>query len=117
MLMSADQSVVVSSLGWVDRNSLWLYCRERGTVRSVRLGHGSYITLCAGTVGHFAAVHHSDGGIVEVTVHSIHRADDVLARVLSQKAAARSRVTGRCFGMFDGTTRRLSKRCTGPTTR
>jgi hypothetical protein len=69
MLTNAAEDFVISNLGWVDGGGLWTFRVGEQRARRVVLGNAKYLTLHAGTDGHFSLVHHGEGSRVEITVH------------------------------------------------
>jgi len=71
MLISPDRRLVVSHLGWVDKSSLWAYDVLKDSVSSLSLGDARYLSLFSCKTEHqFAVLHHSDGSLIRLTVHS-----------------------------------------------
>jgi hypothetical protein len=71
MIANADRTVLVSSMGWVDHDSLWVLDVPAARETRVSLGSGArYLSLHASTSSaHFAVAHHFDGPRLELTVH------------------------------------------------
>ncbi len=71
MLISPDHKAVVSHLGWVDKSSLWVYDMAKDNASLIPLGNAKYLTLypCKNP-NQFAALHHSDGALIRITVHT-----------------------------------------------
>jgi len=89
MLSDARGSVVISSLGWVDHASLWVFRVSEGTPASVPLGDAKYLSLHAGIRDFFSVVHHFDGDRVEITVHNFTEPRDAVARAVVTPDGAR----------------------------
>jgi len=82
VITDPERTVLVSSLGWVEGDALWVFDARRGTHETVALGSGAgWISLHAGGSGMFAAAHHFDGHRFEVTVRRFSAPSDVVARV------------------------------------
>ena len=60
----------MSSLGWVDRGSLWVYSVSEQSPRKVTLSDAKYLSVSSGTDDFFSVVHHWDGKRLEITAHS-----------------------------------------------
>jgi hypothetical protein len=89
---------VLSSLGWVDRDSLW-HCGG-GAARTIPLTSGAaYCALRNGARGRFAVAHHFNGRRFEITVHEFLDPAAVIARVVV--AEDESRVTGDASALTD----------------
>ena len=80
MLADPQERTLVSSLGWVDRGSLWTLQPGTGRVRMHRLGEAEFLSLVAGTDDRFAVVHHHAGARLDITVHAFADPSTVLAR-------------------------------------
>jgi hypothetical protein len=82
MLRDARGTIAVSSLGWVDHSSLWVFRVRDGVEGSVPLGDAKHLSLHAGDRDLFSVVHHHDGDRVEVTVHGFAEPHAALARAV-----------------------------------
>ena len=70
MIASGDQRVLISSMGWVDRDSLWVFDVPSGKEIRMPLKTGArYLSLHCCHPSYFAVVHHFDGSRFEVTIH------------------------------------------------
>ncbi len=86
MITDAERSLLVSSIGWVDGDSLWTFHPGLDREDRVSLGSGArYLSLHSSGTGHFAVAHHFDGARFEVTVHSFERPAEVLARAVVEE--------------------------------
>lgn len=92
MIRDPQERTLISSMGWVDRGSLWCFDIGSGKEHKHEIGDAKYLTLHAGTGGLFAAVHHFEGERLEITAHSFTRPEVALARCLI--AAERRRIEG-----------------------
>ena len=81
MLTSPKEDIIVSSLGYVEKASLWLLETASGNVSSVQLSDAKYLTLHGGRDGHFAVLHHHNGDVIEITAHSFSDPPKILARI------------------------------------
>ena len=81
MLASADRTILLSSLGWVDHDSLWHFDVPAGRVDRVPLESGArYVSLHAAAPDRFVVAHHFDGRRFELSVRTFADPTDVLAR-------------------------------------
>jgi hypothetical protein len=80
MIIDTRQSVVISSLGWVDGGSLWVFKTRDETVTSITLSEAKYLSLHEGRNDHFAVVHHYDDDRVEVSAHIFANPGRAVAR-------------------------------------
>ena len=70
MIASGDQSVLISSMGWVDTGSLWVFDVPSGKETRIPLQSGArYLSLHCCHPSYFAVVHHFDGSRFAVTIH------------------------------------------------
>jgi hypothetical protein len=60
MLLSKDETRVISTIGWVDHGDLWVYEPDTGRVVTERVGEGGFLIIYPGAGGYFAAAHHRD---------------------------------------------------------
>lgn len=83
MISDGNKSVLVSSIGWVDRDSLWIFDPGKDRESRISLGGGArYLSLHSSGTGRFAVVHHFDGARFEATVHSFEEPAIALARAV-----------------------------------
>jgi hypothetical protein len=69
MLVDEHGRTVVSSVGWVDQGSLWVFRAGARAVETLKISDAKYAVLVPGQQNHFSMVHHFDGANVEITVH------------------------------------------------
>lgn len=82
MLTDPAERFVVSSLGWIDGNALWILDVRSSQASVVQIGDGKYLSLHRGSAGHFAVAHHYDGDRLAITAHSFDAPSAVLSRVI-----------------------------------
>lgn len=70
MILNDNRTQAVSSLGWIDRGSLWLYSVNEASSRKMALSDATYLSVSAGAEDFFAVVHHWNGKRLEITAHS-----------------------------------------------
>jgi hypothetical protein len=80
MLSDRSGNVIVSSLGWVDHASLWVFRATHGTAERVPLGNAKYLSIHAGIGDFFSVTHHFEGDRVEITVHTFSEPREAVAR-------------------------------------
>jgi hypothetical protein len=81
MIADDKRTVLISSMGWVDRNELWTFSTGTETARRVSIGSpAKYLAPHVGTDGYFSVAHHSDGPRFEVTVHAFVDPSAAIAR-------------------------------------
>jgi hypothetical protein len=81
VLTSPKEDVIISSMGWADKNCLQLLETGSGITSLVQLSEAKYLTLHEGRDGYFAILHHHDGDVVEITAHSFSNPPTVLSRI------------------------------------
>ena len=89
MLIDAQSTVLVSSLGWVDHGGLWVFRIPDGSETHVSLGEAEWLSLHPGRDDHFAVEHHFEGTRVEVTVHALGNPGEVLGRAVPAPGGGR----------------------------
>lgn len=82
MISNQDRSVLISSMGWVDKGSLWCYDVKRSRQESLELSEAKYLTLHLGKDDYFAVVHHFDGSRLEITAHCLSDPKKVLSKIV-----------------------------------
>jgi hypothetical protein len=79
MIASDDRSVIVSSLGWVDHDALWVLNAPHNRPETVACNSGAkWLSVRKGSDGHFVVVHHFDAERFELSVRRFetpHQAD------------------------------------------
>jgi hypothetical protein len=69
MILSMDETRVISTLGWVDGGAVWVCETATTQIRRVPLSDARYLAIHPGARDVFAAVHHFDGARLDLTVH------------------------------------------------
>jgi hypothetical protein len=69
MIFHETYQKVISSLGWVDKGSLWVYDGHTQKTGAVPLSNANYLVIRQGTDGYFSIMHNYEGARVEITVH------------------------------------------------
>jgi hypothetical protein len=70
MLVDEHGRTVVSSFGWVDQGSLWIFRADTREVETLKISDAKYAVLVPGRQNHFSMVHHFDGTSIEISVHN-----------------------------------------------
>lgn len=90
MLANPERTVLVSSVGWVDRDVLWRYDVAAARAERLPLGTGAgYLSLHSHGSEYFSVAHHFEGERFELTVHSFSDPPHVLARTTVDTAGTR----------------------------
>jgi hypothetical protein len=58
MILSQDENLIVSSLGWTDTGGLWVLETNNGETSTFKLSDAKYLSLHIGTNDYFSVVHH-----------------------------------------------------------
>src|ERR1039458_9927206 len=70
MILNDNMTQAVSSLGWIDKGSFWVFSVYGVTPRKIVLSDANYLSVSAGTKDYFAVEHHWDGKRLEITAHA-----------------------------------------------
>ncbi len=81
MIVSADGTIAVSNLGWIDGGSIWTFLVRESRSRQTSLSDSRWLSIIQGTNDHFALVHHGEGNTTRVTAHSFADAAHVISSV------------------------------------
>ncbi|MCP5487710.1 MAG: hypothetical protein H7A43_03590 [Verrucomicrobia bacterium] len=81
MILSQDQSLIVSSLGWTDTGGLWVLETRSGGLSTPKISDAKYLSLHQGSGDFFSIIHHYDADQILISVHSFADPPKVLARV------------------------------------
>src|SRR5262245_34825394 len=93
MIANPERSILLSSLGWVDSDELWLFDVGRRATEAIPLSTGArYASLHHSGTSRFAVAHHFDGERLEVSVRSFSAPSEILARAVVEKG--RQTLTG-----------------------
>ncbi len=92
MIADDKRSVVVSSIGCVDRDALWVFDVAERKERHVPLASGArYLSLHSSGTDLFSVAHHFDGVRFELTVHAFDDPGTILARAaIDERGATQS---------------------------
>ena len=81
MISNPDRTVLLSSLGWVDRDALWCFHVPQARSEPIPLGSGaSWASLHSSGSDYFSVGHHFDGARFDLTVSGFSDPGRVLAR-------------------------------------
>jgi len=80
MIRDRQGLTFLSSIGWVDRGSVWCLDPAREIEAQIPLSDAKHLSLRAGSDDYFSVVHHFDGSRVEVTAHRFTAPPEVLSR-------------------------------------
>jgi hypothetical protein len=70
MIVNNEESVLVSSLGWVDKSSIWVFdvCSE--DIEQFQLSDAKHLSIHLGKEDLFSVVHHYEANKLEMSAHS-----------------------------------------------
>jgi len=81
MILDRSGTRVISSVGWVDHGSLWLYDSLARTTSRAHISDADYLSLVEGADGFFALVHHWQGQAIRITAHDSADPTGILAAI------------------------------------
>ena len=81
MILNPDESKIISSLGWVDKGSLWILETGSDDIRRIELSDAKYISLHGNSGQYFSIVHHFDGKRVDISAHSFHKPESAISTI------------------------------------
>jgi hypothetical protein len=88
MITDQSRSVIISSKGWVDHDSLWLFETATAEVRNIPLRSGAkYASLHTRAGEYFAVGHHFDGERFEISVRPFSKPGEPVANVTVDSAS------------------------------
>ena len=86
MILNSDGTHAVSSLGWIDRGSLWVTSVDETLPQTVVLSDARYLSVLGGEKDFFAVVHHWDGKRLEITAHAYSNPQVIISRLSLREA-------------------------------
>ena len=90
MITNPDRTLVVSSVGWVEKDALWVLDPASGRAETIACGTGAaWCSLHGGGAERFAVAHHFDGERLEITVRGFPAPAAVLARAVVERGGCR----------------------------
>jgi hypothetical protein len=81
MIANPEETMIISSLGWVDKGSLWLLDTRSDSIQNLNLSDAKYISLHYEGGDCFSIVHHYDGKKVVISAHTFERPDVTIAKI------------------------------------
>lgn len=82
MIISPNEDFIISSLGWVDKNNLWILKPDTELLSSVPISNAKSYSLHNGHNGYFSVIHHYDVNRTEITIHSFYEPQKILSRAV-----------------------------------
>ncbi len=83
MIANPEKTTLVSSMGWVDHDVLWLFDVPAARVERISLGSGAgYLSLHSAGSSRFSVAHHFDSARFELTVHAFSDPGRVQSRAI-----------------------------------
>jgi hypothetical protein len=80
MICSPEESILLSSRGWIDGASLWCFDVSSRRESKIRLSEAKWLSLHTGNGPFFSVVHHFEDGKIQITAHSFDSPAEVLSR-------------------------------------
>jgi len=81
MISNPERTVILSSIGWIDRDALWRFDGSAGSEERLLLGSGArYLSLHSSGSSYFSVGHHFDGARFDLTLHRFSDPVNVVAR-------------------------------------
>ncbi len=90
MLVSSDETVVLSTVGWVDHGGFLSWDPESGSTRAVPVDDSPFLNLLPGVDDYFAVVHHGRAGGYSVSARHLSEVSDEIARLTIRDDQAES---------------------------
>jgi len=81
MISNPDETMIISSLGWVDKGNLWVLDTRSDSIEKRDLSDGKYISLHYEGGEFFSIVHHYDGKRVEISAHAFEDPDAAMSKI------------------------------------
>ncbi len=81
MLVSSDETAVLSTVGWVDHGGFLAWDPESGITQTVEVDDSPYLDLLPGVDDYFAVVHHGQAGGYSVSARHLSEVTDEIARL------------------------------------
>ncbi len=82
MIRDVNEKNLISSLGWVEKGSLWIFDIENESVEAVKISEASYLSLNQGKQNLFSVEHHFEDNHLEITAHSASKPAEVLSKIV-----------------------------------
>lgn len=83
MIRSLSEKYLISSIGWVDKSSLWVFDTESETTENINLGECEYLSTHEGIGNHFSVLQHQrDRTYPVLSAHSAEDPTETLGNIL-----------------------------------
>lgn len=82
MIRDVNDKNLISSLGWVDKGSLWVFENQNDSIEILDISDASYLSLNQGKQNLFSVEHHFEKDHFEITVHSASNPGEVLTKIV-----------------------------------
>ncbi|TAL24487.1 MAG: hypothetical protein EPN94_07210 [Nitrospirae bacterium] len=87
MLTNPDETLIVSSLGWVEKGSLWTLDTRTDRIDILKLSDANYLSLHDSNSEYFSVVHHYDGKKLLITAHSFEAPNEAMSKAVFNEGA------------------------------
>ena len=81
MISNPEESIIVSSMGWVDKGRLWTLETSSEDIKKLDLSDARYLSLHSKGGEYFSIVHHYDGEKIVISAHAFHKPETALATI------------------------------------
>lgn len=82
MITNPGETLIVSSLGWVEKGSLWTLDTNTDSIRTLKLSDAKHLSLHDSNSEYFSIVHHYYGKKLLITAHSFESPDEALSKAI-----------------------------------
>ena len=89
MISDAKEKYVISSLGWVDKGSLWILNTDSESIDSIRLSDANYLSLHSGKEDYFSVLHHYDNNLLRISAHSASTPEQTISNIFLEDSEHR----------------------------
>jgi hypothetical protein len=89
VITNETRTEAISSLGWVDKGSLWIYSPPEHSPREVALSDAKWLSVAAGANDFFAVTHHWEAEKLQISAHSHSGPGRPLSRILFRSATSK----------------------------
>jgi hypothetical protein len=79
MIVDSQQTVIVSSLGWVDRDALWTFDIASGMEGMLQVGDADWIQVIPGDDDYVSILQHRRDGTGKITIRRLDALSDIIA--------------------------------------
>jgi hypothetical protein len=89
MITNTTEKLVVSSLGWVDKGSLWILNTDTDKIDAAQLSDANYLSLHTGKEDCFSVLHHFDNNQLRISAHSASEPERAISNIFLEDSEFR----------------------------